>query len=146
MRLTLDMEQFIVFFTQHWVLSLLLVVVILAIFIYEGWAKVAGPGQISAGQAVQVINHENGVIIDLRDSATFKQGHIINAVNLPASDLAQQTKVLEKYHQKPVILISAPSQRLALVFKFLQQHNFTKVNVLRGGMRAWQEANLPVEK
>jgi len=140
------MDQYIAFFTQHWELSLLLVVVILAIFIYESWAKVAGPGQISAGQAVQLINHENGVVIDLRDCITFKQGHIINAVNIPINDLEQQTKVLEKYHQKPVILISAAGQRLAPVFKFLQQHNFATVHVLRGGMRAWQEANLPVEK
>lgn len=140
------MEQYIAFFTQHWELSLLLVVVILAIFIYESWAKVAGPGQISAENAVQLVNHENGVVIDLRDGEVFKQGHIINAVNLPASDLAQKTAVLEKYHQKPVILIHSPGQRLSQVFKFLQQHNFTKVSVLRGGMRAWQEANLPVEK
>ena len=142
----LDMNQFIVFFTQHWVLSLLLVAAILAIFIYEGWSNVAGPKQISAENAVQLINHENGVIIDLRDKEAFKQGHIINAANIPANDLAQQTKVLEKYHQKPVILIFAAGQRLSQVFKFLQQHNFTKIHVLRGGMRAWQEANLPVEK
>jgi len=140
------MEQYIVFFTQHWELSLLLVVVILAIFIYESWAKVVGPGQISAGQAVQLINHENGVVIDLRDCVIFKQGHIINAVNIPADDLAQKTAILNKYHNRPVILIYSSGQRLSQIFKFLQQHNFTKISVLRGGMRAWQEANLPVEK
>ena len=140
------MEQYIAFFFHHWGLGLLLAMVILAIIIYESWSGTVGPKQLSAEKVVEIINHENGVVIDLRDKESFKQGHIINAVNLPASDLSTQTKVLEKCHQKPVILIAAQPARLSSTLKFLQQQNFTKIHILRNGMRAWIDANLPVEK
>lgn len=140
------MEQYVAFFTQHWGLSLLLLIIILAIAIYELGAKGVGPKRTSALKAVQLINHDNAMMVDLRDCSSFEQGHIINAINIPINELKQKITTLNKYQHKPIILVLASGQQSLQATKLFVKNGFINVSVLGGGMRAWREANLPVEK
>jgi len=140
------MERYIAFFTQHWILGLLLVVVVLAIMIYEFGAKAVGPKRISAQVAVGLINHEHAMVIDLRDCSSFKQGHIINATNILADELEQKITILTKHRNKQIILVCGGGQQSLRAPKIFARNDFIHVNILNGGMRAWREASLPVEK
>jgi len=140
------MEQYAIFFTQHWVLSLLLLTILLVIAIYELGSKSIGPKRVSPQEVVQLINHDDAVVIDLRDCTSFKQQHIINAINIPADELAQKITVLSKHKCKPIVLVHASGQQLSQVIKNFAKNDFANVSILGGGMRVWCEANLPVEK
>lgn len=140
------MGQYIAFFAQHWGLGLLLLIILLAIAVYELRAKGIGPGRISAQKAVQLMNHDNAVVIDLRDCTSFEHGHIISAINIPINELEQKIVTLNKYQHKPMILVLASGQQSLQASKLFAKNDFTNVSILGGGMRAWREANLPVEK
>ncbi|MGD9108784.1 MAG: rhodanese-like domain-containing protein [Gammaproteobacteria bacterium] len=140
------MERYIAFFTQHWGLSLLLLIILLAIAIYELGAKGIGPKRTSVQKAVQLMNHDGAMVIDLRDCSSFEQGHIINALNVPINELKQKITTLNKHQHKPIILVLASGQQSLQATKLFAKNGFTNVSVLGGGMRVWREANLPVEK
>lgn len=132
------------FITNHWQLWLALVVVLLAIFINEFIAQKQRGKELSATAAVEMINHENAIIIDLRDAETFRAGHIIDAINATADDFSQQRMV--KYKTKPIIFVCARGLQSAPLTAKLRTQGFTQPMVLAGGIAAWQAASLPLVK
>ncbi len=140
------MENYIAFFTHHWQLSALLIVLVVAIAIYELFFIAGGAKRVIPQTAVLMINHENAIVLDIRDSAAFKTGHIINAINIPDAELKNKLKKLDKYKNKPIIIACAIDQQAARSAETLSKNEFTNVRVLAGGIKAWQDAKLPLEK
>lgn len=137
------MQELIIFLTRHWELSYSLLAIIILLGIVEFLRAKRNTFQIGARQATQLINHDNAVVIDLRTPEAFKKGHIVDALSLPASELKNTTKKLEKHKTKPLILVDntgVESQKIAFV---LQKQGY-KTHLLTGGMRAWQGADMPV--
>jgi rhodanese-related sulfurtransferase len=136
-----QLQQFI---TNHWELWLALVAILIAIFINEFLSQKKRAKELSPAAAVDMINHENAVVIDLRDPELFRAGHIIGAICTPTDDFGQ--KRMEKYKTKPLILVCPRGlQSIAMATK-LRAEGFTQPMVLSGGITAWQAANLPLVK
>ena len=53
---------------------------------------------------------------------------------------------LEKYKDKPIIVVCAMGMSAKKVAGNLSKDGFQQVSVLKGGMASWQNANLPVSK
>ena len=53
-------------------------------------------------QAINLVNRENGVFLDLRESGEFGGGHIANAINIPASKLDGRLAELDKFREQPI--------------------------------------------
>jgi rhodanese-related sulfurtransferase len=138
------MEQLIQFATRHWQLWLILVVVLAVIFINELISQKKRAQELSPAAAVGMINHENAVVIDLRDPEAFCAGHIIDAVHSPAKDFVPQR--MEKYKTKPLILVCARGLQSAALAAKLREQGFAQAMILAGGMTAWQAENLPLIK
>ena len=102
--------------------------------------------EIGTLEAVQLINQKNAVILDVREAVEYAAGRIANAKQIPLSQLASKLKELEKFKQKPVIVACRAGMRSAGACKLLKQNEFTQVYQLKGGLTAWQQANLPLEK
>jgi rhodanese-related sulfurtransferase len=137
----MDLMPFVV---QNWAL-LLIAFVSGAMLMWPGIAKSTRSG-VSADGAVQLINREKAVVVDVCESDEFAAGHIANAKNVPVNQLEQRLPEVVKNKTVPLILVCASgarAQRAAGVAKTL---GYEKAVVLGGGMRAWKEANLPVEK
>lgn len=84
------------------------------------------------------------VILDVREAAEWRGGHIPGARHVP---LAQVESRLEEIpRDRPVVLHCALGSRSALAAKRLQALGFENVHDMAGGMRAWKQADLPVEK
>lgn len=132
------------FITNHWTLCLALVVILIAIFINEFLSQKNRAKELSPAAAVDMINHENAVVIDLRDPEAFRAGHIIGAICTPADDIGQ--KRMEKYKTKPLILVCPRGLQSATMATKLRTQGFTQPMVLAGGITAWQAANLPLVK
>lgn len=140
------MEQLVEFLGNHWVLTLALTVILallLASVVYPG---ARGVQKVSPMDATRLINHEDAVVLDVRSAGEFGQGHILNAMHIPLSNLSDQIRKLEKYRTRPIITACRTGHQSANAGSALRKQGFEKVYNLSGGMLAWENANLPLTK
>jgi len=134
------------FVVNNWYL-ILGIVVVLAMLVWGPLTQLLhGVQHVTTAEAIRLMNHEKGVLVDVREPAEYRGGHIPNALNLPLSGLATGLKQIEKHMARPLIICCRTSQRSARAAVALRKHGFASVQVLAGGITAWQRENLPVEK
>lgn len=132
------------FLAHNWALVLIAVVsgtLLLAPGILAG----TRPG-VSPDNAVQLINREKAVVVDVSEAEEFAAGHINNARNIPVSDFEKRLPEVVKNKSVPLILVCASGARAQRCLATAKSLGYEKAVVLGGGLRAWKEANLPVEK
>lgn len=139
------MQDIVLFLQTHWTLSLPLISILLVLTLLEWVRHKQGASQISPARLTQLINHDNAVIVDLRSSDLYKDGHIIGAILLPASELNQNPKKLDAYKTKPIVLVCATGLESPKIAPTLLKEGLN-IHVLNGGIRAWREANMPLIK
>lgn len=138
------MEQLGQFIMHHWELWLGLVVVLLLIFMNEQLMQKKRAKALSPASVVDMMNHANAVVIDIRDLETFRAGHIIDATRMSIDELTQER--MKKYNNNPLILVCTRGIQAATAATKLRAEGVTNVMILAGGMTAWQEAGLPIIK
>lgn len=134
------MELFLEFAAQQWILMAALVAAIGLLISHEG--RKSGPA-LSPQQAINLINGEDGVFVDLRDSAAFKQGHIVDAMHIPMAKLGERTSELEEFRDRPVVLVCNMGQQAGAAGKQLRAAGFNRVYKMAGGMIEWSNLQLP---
>jgi rhodanese-related sulfurtransferase len=97
---------------------------------------------ISSTQAVQMMNHQHAVLVDVRPSEAFNAGHVPQARNVPLADLEKKAPALPK--NKPIIVICDIGRSAIGAATRLRALGFTEVVTLDGGLKAWMTAGLPV--
>ena len=101
---------------------------------------------IDTQQLVQLMNRENAVVLDVRDSTEYSQGHIPNALNIPYSALSGRVREIEQYKETPVVVTCKMGQHSSAATNILRKSGFTNVAKLRGGLMEWRGQNMPVTK
>jgi len=101
---------------------------------------------VDTARAIQLINREDALVVDVRDPNEFAAGHVLGAKNLPLARLAAPGADLAKRKDRPVIVYCDGGERAAKAAAALKKQGFTRVANLSGGISAWQQAGLPVEK
>ena len=143
------MEQFLAFLQKNPINLVLLGVALITggMLLWPLVAKLIRPGrEVGPMEAVQLINRRDAVVLDVRDAAEYKSGHITNARHMPENEIDSRVKELEKMKSKPIIVSCARGNRSMNVANRLRAQGFTEVFSLRGGLAAWQQANMPLEK
>lgn len=135
------MQQFFEFAVNHWVLVSILAALGVALMI-DGNLK-AGP-KVSNHEATALINRENALVLDIREKADFKSGHLVDALNIPQSQLINQLETLGNDKNRPIIVVCKTGQTASIATKLLKDKQFTRVYRLAGGMLEWKQNNLPV--
>lgn len=103
-------------------------------------------GDLSPQEAVMLINREKASVLDVCDTAEYAAGHIKGARHVPLAQLTEGVKGLPGNKQLPVVVVCASGMRASKGAAQLRQLGYEKAVVLRGGMKAWREANMPIEK
>ena len=134
------MALFFEFLAQEWLLTTALLAVIVMLIMHE--SRKSGPS-LSPQQAINLVNAQDGVFVDLRDAGEFSKGHIMGAVNIPATKLPERMVELEKYKDKPVVLVCKMGQQASTAGKQLKAANYSQVNKMTGGMMEWGNLQLP---
>lgn len=134
------MALFLEFLTQQWILVAALLAVIIMLVLHE--ARKSGPS-LSPQQAINLVNNQQGVFVDLRDAAEYKKGHIVDALHIPASKVVDRMAELEKFRDKPIVLVCKMGQQSGAAGKQLKAGNFDKVYKMSGGMLEWTNLQLP---
>lgn len=106
----------------------------------------AGISVLSVTEAVMLMSRKSALVLDVREPDEFAQGHLQGARNVPLSQLSARLKELEKFRDKPVLVVCERGRRANSAAKLLKAQNFTALNVLKGGMQAWIEAKMPSSK
>ena len=108
--------------------------------------RIRGINEVNSVEALQLINHKNALILDVREESEYKSGHILNAKWIPLGRLGDRIGELERYREQPVVVVCRSGQRSASACVTLGKQGFTQVLNLAGGVTAWQKSNLPLEK
>ena len=103
-------------------------------------------GSLTAANAVQLINREKAVVIDVCEPDEFAAGHVKGARNVPLGELQERLPSVVKNKALPVILVCAKGPRAMRAEGIDKKLGYAQAQALGGGMKAWREANLPVEK
>jgi rhodanese-related sulfurtransferase len=105
-----------------------------------------GVPNLGTTEAINLINRNHALVLDVRDDAEFAGGHIVDAKHIPLAKLEERLKELAKYKDKPLLVNCQRGVRSAKACDILRKAEFTQVNNLQGGMDAWLAAKLPVVK
>ena len=140
------MAQLFTFVLNHWTLWLALIVIMGVLIKMELANTVRGITLLSPQQVVDAMNRESALVMDVRNSQAFAKGHILGAINIAKDELSEQNARLEPHKAKPVIVTDNNGQQLINTATKLRKLGFSNVRALRGGMVAWQNANLPLAK
>jgi rhodanese-related sulfurtransferase len=106
----------------------------------------AGSTLLTVTEAVMLMSRKQVVVLDVREPEEFKQGHLQAARNIPLSELATRVAELEKFKDKPVLLVCERGNRTRAAVKVLREKQFSALHQLKGGMQAWIEAKMPLGK
>ena len=134
------MALFFEFLAQQWILVAALLAVVGMLVLHE--TRKSGPS-LSPQQAINLVNAEQGVFLDLREGGDFKQGHIADALHIPAGKLADRMGELDKYRERPIVLVCKMGQQAGVAGKQLRGAGFPKVYKMAGGMLEWGNLQLP---
>jgi rhodanese-related sulfurtransferase len=111
------------------------------------WPIVAGAaGGLDSQGAVQLINRERAVVVDVCEPDEFAAGHVGGAKNVPLGQLETRLPEVVKNKTVPLILVCGTGTRANRALATAKKLGYDKAQVLAGGLKSWKEANLPVEK
>jgi len=117
-----------------------------AMLVWPALRRGAAGASVTTLQATLLINQQNALVLDVREAAEYEKGHMLNARNIALGELESRAGEIEKHKAKPVIVVcddGNPSGRAAAA---LRKQGFEQVFTLNGGIRAWRQAGLPLEK
>ncbi len=137
------MELFFQFVSAQWYWFALLSALLAALAWWE--SRKAGP-QVTPQQLSLMVNNENALVLDVRSDKEYRQGHIVNALNIPATGFNDRIKQLDKHRERPLVLVCSVGQQTGNVAKQLRAGGFEKVYRLSGGMAEWSGSQMPVVK
>lgn len=133
------------FFVNNWILFLAAAVSGALLF----WPMLSqsgvGGSKVNVAEAVRLINREKAVLIDVSEAAEFAAAHAAGAKSIPLGSL-ENAGDLPKNKALPMVLLCASGARSMRAAAILKKLGYEHPRVLAGGLSAWREANLPVEK
>ncbi len=140
------MTSYSEFISQNFILFAALGVIIALILRMEIKRTLRGFKIVSPAEAVQLINKEDALVLDVREDNERLHGSIRGAKHLALNILKQRVEELKGYMEKPVIAYCKTGNRSIEACEILRKSNFSNVMSLKGGIEGWRTANLPVVK
>ena len=105
-----------------------------------------GGPSISTARATQLINREDAQVIDVREPGEYGAGHALGAKNLPLARIESGAGDVVKKKDATLILYCESGDRAGKAAAALKKQGYAKVFNLSGGLAAWKQAGLPVER
>ncbi|CAN7603033.1 rhodanese-like domain-containing protein [Variovorax sp. LjRoot84] len=106
----------------------------------------ANAGSLTAQGAVQLINRERAVVVDVREPEEYAAGHVTGAKNVPLNQLGEKLGAAVKNKSVPLLLICATGARAQRAVATAKKLGYEQAQAVAGGLKSWKEANLPIEK
>ena len=117
-----------------------------AMLVWPAVRRGTAGASVSTLQATLLINQQNALVLDVREAADYEKGHMLNARNIALGEVESRAAEIEKYKAKPLIVVCDDGNRSGRAATALRKQGFEQVFTLGGGIGAWRQAGLPVEK
>jgi sulfur-carrier protein adenylyltransferase/sulfurtransferase len=98
---------------------------------------------IDVDQARKMIDQPGTVLLDVRESDEWRQGHIPQAIGIPRGFLELRIEEKVPDHKTPVILQCASGTRSLLAARALREMGYENLYNLTGGFNTWKDRGLP---
>lgn len=134
------MSDFLIFIGEQWILVSGL---ILLVFLFIHLESKRGGQMVSTHQLTALINREGALVLDIRDKKEYKEGHIVDSLNIPFATLANSISKLEQHKDKPIVVVDKMGQHSGSAGKQLGESGFS-VSRLEGGISEWKASNMPL--
>jgi rhodanese-related sulfurtransferase len=128
-----------------WLILIMLTSGVLLLWSFFG-NRLRGIKEVDCTGALQMINHKEALVLDVRENQEYQSGHLLNAKQIPLGKLRERIGELERHRDKPIVVVCRSGQRSATACALLGRDGYAQVYNLAGGVMAWQKANLPLEK
>lgn len=141
------MDQYLEFISNHYLLSLALVVVsflLLQDFFESAFKKYESLSPLIA--VTKMNTADDIVIVDVREVPDYIKGHIENAINIPISKFSEKLNSLEQYKTQPIIIVCQNGASSTTACKNLIKADFQQVSNITGGMQSWEDNKFPIKK
>ena len=139
------MNQLLEFVSHHpWIVAGV-VAALLAVAFYELRLKATGALQVSAADAVRLINR-GALVIDVRKPEEFAAGHIVNARNVALDKLQEGDDAIKKQKDKILLTVCDSGTTAGRAADLLRRAGYSNVFNIRGGLTSWRADNLPLVK
>ncbi len=139
------MNEVITFALDHWMLSGAFVAVLILFIANEIKIKLSGQVKLSNAQVVELINHKNAKVLDIRAQAAFSEGHIVDSMNQSTVDEAFIDKI-SNLKTKPLVVVCEQGFQSPRTVQALKKAGFEQVYYLAGGLAGWKAENLLLTK
>lgn len=139
------MQELNTFIGNHLQLSLVIIVLLMLLVIVELLRNKKKRHGVEPQQAIFMMNHENGLVIDLRPTEAYRDGHIIEALSMSANEIKENPKKIEKFKNRPLIIVCHGGVESEKIAAQLRKQGYNAFS-LTGGMRAWNDAQMPMIK
>jgi len=138
------MQQYFDFVIHNWLLFLALLVITALLVMTTVRSRLLGFNEVKPGEAIQLMNREETLVLDVREADEYKAGHIQGAVHVPVAELDARVSELEAWRDQPLLIYCRAGQRSAQAAAVLKRQGFSQLHKLDGGMMAWQGGHLPI--
>ena len=134
------------FLTEPWNIFLVAVALVSGTMLIWPAVRRGAGTSVSTLQATLLMNQQNALVLDVREATEYEKGHVLNARNIAFGELEARAAEIEKHKAKPVIVVCDSDNRSDRAATALRKHGFEQVFTLSGGIGAWRQAGLPLEK
>lgn len=134
--------EFLLSQNNLWIL--LIALVSGAMLLWPSLARGRPGNRIILADAIQQVNRQNGIFVDIRPPDQYKAGHIPQSRNISIDTLEAHTGTLPK--NRPIVLVDAHGRGGGRAAELLRKHGFDQVSCLEGGLASWNEAGMPLKK
>ena len=108
--------------------------------------RMSGVVDITVNQLTRMVNNEKAVVVDIREQKEVVDGKLPGALHIPLSQLKERMSELNPYKERPLVTYDARGQRTLSAATTLGRAGFKNLHGLHGGIKAWKDAGLPLEK
>ena len=102
------------------------------------------PDTVDPQTVAQIKDRADVVVFDVREQVEYDEGHIPGVTLIPLGEVPNRLSEIPK--DKTVIMTCRSGNRSGQATDFLRQNGYTNVHNMEGGIVAWQQAGLPVDK
>jgi rhodanese-related sulfurtransferase len=133
------------FVEKNWILFLALFVSGAMILWPLVQRRMSPAKEIGTLNVTHLINHQDALLLDIRETGEFTGGKLPGAVHIPLSQLKDRVGELSKMTSRPVIVYCGLGRRARGAGSILEGAGFKSIYMLSGGLKAWKDAGLPLE-
>ncbi|AMM23770.1 rhodanese-like domain-containing protein [Variovorax sp. PAMC 28711] len=132
------------FIVDNW----MLILIVLSSGAMLAWPLLrgGGGGALTAQGAVQLINRQRAVVLDVREPEEFAAGHATGSRNVPLDQLEAKLQSTIKNKTLPVLIMCATGARAQRAVAIAKKLGYEQAQAVAGGLKGWKDANLPIEK